>query len=258
MAPPILHSAVRARRARRGAALRASVVRTILYDMTVRRRRTRRSVAHGPRKPESERKDYLIQARVPRELDDVLKKEAKRRRLSVSHLIRNVLEDTYKLVDNVIVEVDNIVQDSVELSGRLRRDAREIARSMGQTRAQEGGETSEPARPATSARGQERAEAPATPPRAHERADASAAGTRGRGAAPAAAQDKLADSFDALTADIYAWNAVVLHRGVRCIRCERALERGATAHLGISQQPTATPRWLCGGCLERLSADADS
>ena len=48
---------------------------------------------------EERRKDRLIQTRVPRDLESTLKREARRRRLTVSHLIRNVLEDAFQLVD---------------------------------------------------------------------------------------------------------------------------------------------------------------
>ncbi len=72
-------------------------------------------------------KDRLIQTRVPESLESALKDEAKKRRLSVSHLIRNVLEDTFELVDGVVAEVGNIVQDSVGLAERVRSDASRIA-----------------------------------------------------------------------------------------------------------------------------------
>lgn len=189
--------------------------------MTVTRRRVRR---RGPRKPAEERKDFLIQARVPRELDDVLKQEARRRRLSVSHLIRNVLEDTYKLVDGVIDEVDSLVQDSVRLKSRIQRDAQKLARS---------------------ATGQ----VPETPPPAAEapQPGAAVAATPEVAVAVAGAAD-----FDARTADIYAWNAVVLNRAARCERCATPLARGDAAHLGLSEQPSARPRWLCPDCLGAL------
>jgi hypothetical protein len=73
------------------------------------------------------RKDRLIQTRVPRDLESTLKREAQRRRLTVSHLIRNILEDTFQLVDDVVANVDEIVSDSVELARRVRRDARRVA-----------------------------------------------------------------------------------------------------------------------------------
>jgi len=74
----------------------------------------------------SERKDRLIQTRVPEKLETTLKDEARRRRTTVSQMIRNVLEDTFDLVDGVVANVDQIVTDSVELAhkvGRLGQDA---------------------------------------------------------------------------------------------------------------------------------------
>ena len=76
---------------------------------------------------DSDRKDRLVQTRVPRGLESTLKREARRRRLTVSHLIRNILEDALQLVDDVVANVDEIVTDSVELARRVGRDARRVA-----------------------------------------------------------------------------------------------------------------------------------
>ena len=73
--------------------------------------------------PEDERKDRIIQARVPEDLEHTLKQAAEKRRMSVSHLIRNVLEDTFTLVDN-------IVADSSALVEQVSRDARRVAASV--------------------------------------------------------------------------------------------------------------------------------
>jgi hypothetical protein len=75
------------------------------------------------RERSSARKDRLIQTRVPRKLETTLRKEAERRRLSVSQLIRNVLEDAFELVDGVVADVDRIVTDSVALARNVRRGA---------------------------------------------------------------------------------------------------------------------------------------
>ena len=74
----------------------------------------------------SERKDRLIQTRVPEKLETTLKDEARRRRTTVSQMIRNVLEDTFDLVDGVVANVDQIVTDSVELAQQVGRGARKI------------------------------------------------------------------------------------------------------------------------------------
>lgn len=81
----------------------------------------------APRRAGRPRKDRLIQTRVARDLESTLKREAERRRLTVSHLIRNILEDTFQLVDDVVANVDEIVSDSVELARRVGRDARRVA-----------------------------------------------------------------------------------------------------------------------------------
>jgi len=64
---------------------------------------------------------------VPRDLEATLKSEARRRRVSVSHLIRNVLEDTFDLVDGVVADVDQLVSDSVNLARNVGENARKLA-----------------------------------------------------------------------------------------------------------------------------------
>jgi len=76
--------------------------------------------------PDRPRKDRLIQTRVPRDLETTLKEEARRRRLTVSHLIRSVLEDAFELVDGVVADVDDIVTDSSRLARNVRRNARRL------------------------------------------------------------------------------------------------------------------------------------
>src|SRR5512145_2569350 len=97
-------------------------------------REGRRSAPHSSGRT---RKDRLIQTRVARDLESTLKREAERRRLTVSHLIRNVLEDTFQLVDDVVANVDELVSDSVELARRVGHDARRVARAV---RGEEAGE----------------------------------------------------------------------------------------------------------------------
>jgi len=80
------------------------------------------------------RKDRLIQTRVPRDLESTLKAEARRRRLTVSHLIRSVLEDAFDLVDGVVADAEEIVHDSARLARNVSRNARRLA-SPGRPRA---------------------------------------------------------------------------------------------------------------------------
>jgi len=85
----------------------------------------------------NERKDRLIQARIPETLEVTLKDEARRRRTTVSQMIRTILEDTFQLVDDVVANVDMIVHDSVELAQRVGRDSLRRSRPDGDARASE-------------------------------------------------------------------------------------------------------------------------
>lgn len=159
------------------------------------------------------RKDRLIQTRVARDLESTLKREARRRRLTVSHLIRNVLEDTFQLVDDVVDGVDGIVAESVELARRVGRDARRMAGAVRDA-------VAEP---------QDLGEPEAAPPAHHP---------------PAANGDPLAH--------VYAWNGVVANREARCAQCGATIPRGGDAFVGLSDDPTQPRAWLCPSCREAI------
>ncbi|MDJ0786565.1 MAG: hypothetical protein QNK05_07125 [Myxococcota bacterium] len=78
----------------------------------------------------TERKDRLVQARVPETLETSLKNEARRRRTTVSQMIRDILEDTFQLVDGVVANVDQLVTDSARLAGRVADAAGETRRRL--------------------------------------------------------------------------------------------------------------------------------
>jgi hypothetical protein len=175
-----------------------------------------------------QRKDRLIQTRVPQNLESTLKDEARRRRLSVSHLIRNVLEDTFNLVDNVVTEVDRVVADSVGMAQTLKRDAQRLAATArGQTAHREStGESPSPA--------------PIEPP-----------------PAPAEPSDKPAEAASpapekAALTRVYGFQELVLNRAATCASCEVDIARGARAFLGMTDAPG--PRlWVCQDCVDRLA-----
>lgn len=189
-----------------------------------------------------QRKDRLIQTRVPQNLESTLKDEARKRRLSVSHLIRNVLEDTFNLVDNVVTEVDRVVADSVGMAQTLKRDAQRLA---------------------ATARGQT-AHRESSPPEANGSvppAAPSAAAPEGPGdlqAAPPASPSAPAEApvEDALRngplADVFGFQELVLNRSAQCAACGTALTRGMHAFLGMTDQPG--PRvWVCQSCVSAIS-----
>lgn len=92
---------------------------------------TKKRAARGRKPlPKAERKDRLIQTRVPSDLDDTLREAAREKRVTVSQLIRNVLEDTFHLVDDVVA-------GATQLGLRVKRDARRIAESAQGKRARD-------------------------------------------------------------------------------------------------------------------------
>ncbi len=183
-------------------------------------------------------KDRLIQTRVPESLESALKDEARKRRLSVSHLIRNVLEDTFHLVDNVVSEVDNIVHDSVGLARQVRRDAERIA--LGARAASERGPQARGAEADDEAKAAAPQPTAAAPVPVPEKAKTAATPAKARAAGAGALEQ------------VIAWNKVVLNTDALCASCGKALAKGSEAHLGLSQVPGPTPTWLCPQCLAEL------
>lgn len=53
-------------------------------------------------RPEAERKDHVLQTRVPPSLHNQLVDQARRLRVPVSNLVRNILEDSTRLVENIV------------------------------------------------------------------------------------------------------------------------------------------------------------
>jgi len=185
-----------------------------------------------------QRKDRLIQTRVPQNLESTLKDEARKRRLSVSHLIRNVLEDTFNLVDNVVTEVDRVVADSVGMAQTLKRDAQRLA---------------------ATARGQTAHRAAAAADESSD--DPPEAGGPGRPQSepeePATSEGEPPSNADPLPtkaalASVYGFQELLLNRPAQCASCGAAIARGARAFLGMTDVPG--PRlWVCQDCVDALS-----
>jgi hypothetical protein len=164
------------------------------------------------------RKDRLIQTRVARDLESTLKREARRRRLTVSHLIRNILEDTFQLVDDVVDSVDDIVADSVALARRVGHDARRMAGAV--------------------------REAVGVDPDDHEPFDHEP----GEADAPPPPAPVADDDLSY----VYAWNAVIANRAAACARCKAPIAQGGSAFVGLSDDATRPRAWLCPACREAL------
>lgn len=180
----------------------------------------------------SRRKDRLIQTRVRGVLESTLKEEARKRRLSVSHLIRNILEDSFQLVDNVVVEVDNIVSDSVGLANQIRRDAQKLASNARGLRGGVDAAGTHPDPDPTASQAPKPAAEAAPPPEPD-------------------AGDHGVQPTDTL-AHVYAWNPVVLNRSERCSSCAASLVKGTEGFVGLSDDPTKPRAWICPDCADKL------
>jgi hypothetical protein len=168
----------------------------------------------------SARKDRLVQTRVPRDLETRLKQEARQRRVSVSQFIRNVLEDTFSLVDGVLENVDDIVTESREFASQVRRDAARVAQ-----RARRVSTGTRPPQP----------EPEETPSPAESGAS--------QDSAPAPESD---------LSHVHAWNPVILNRAARCSGCGGRMGRGERGYLGLSEEADRPAVWLCPDCVEAL------
>jgi hypothetical protein len=195
-----------------------------------------------------QRKDRLIQTRVPQNLESTLKDEARKRRLSVSHLIRNVLEDTFNLVDNVVTEVDRVVADSVGVAQTLKRDAQRLAATArGETAHRTGADQD--------------ARAPSAPDlevrvtRSTAAAESDAPARQGPNAEPAQAAVVAApaDTLNAgALANVFGFQELVLNQSAQCAACSSPIARGEHAFLAMTDQPG--PRvWVCQNCVSALS-----
>ncbi len=93
-----------------------------------------------PSASDEERKDRVIQTRVPKDLESTLKEAAEQKRMTVSHLIRNVLEDTFNLVDGIVADSSALVEHVTRDAKRLAATARGETVGKPLTPARQGGE----------------------------------------------------------------------------------------------------------------------
>jgi len=64
----------------------------------------------GSRRQRRTRKDRVLQARIPEQLDDELRGRAEKLGLSVSTIVRNVLLNTFELVEGVVTDSTQIAR----------------------------------------------------------------------------------------------------------------------------------------------------
>lgn len=56
---------------------------------------------------------------------------------------------------------------------------------------------------------------------------------------------------------ILGWQQLILNLNALCQRCNAILPKGTTAYLGITNNPTSAPHFLCSQCIKELSHDTE-
>jgi len=167
------------------------------------------------------RKERVLHTRISDDLDEALQDAARRLRVPVSNLVRNVLEDVFDVVEAVTENVGEFVDDVVE-------EAQEIGRRW------EG----------RFGRGAVRRAREAYGPRAERREPAE---PERREAAPAAEAEHAQNEFP----DVAAWQPLIVNSAQDCAGCGRRILRGDAAYLAVGGSRPG-PTFLCEPCLDGL------
>lgn len=166
-----------------------------------------------------------MHTRISEDLDEALQDAARRLRVPVSNLVRNVLEDVFDVVEAVTENMGGFVEDVVEeaqsLGRRWEGRWRERTADARAKRVAVDREEERPRRPAPAA-------APAEPTPAAEPAHTSA-------------------EFP----DVAAWQPLVMNGAQSCAGCGREMRRGDAAYLAVGGVRPG-PTFLCEPCLDGL------
>lgn len=189
------------------------------------------------KKDSSRRKDRLIQTRVGERLEQAIKDEAKRRRLTVSHLLRNVLEECFHLVDEVVDNIDAIASDSMEFAKKVTTDAKRAAGLS--RRYQHYHRLDEPSLDDEAELKESRAETE------------NSSQMNDIQAAIEFESAGVENGIDRLN-HIYAWNKVILNQSALCSFCNSSIKKGEVGYVGLSDEPSRGRSWLCESCIEKL------
>ncbi len=166
-----------------------------------------------------------MHTRISDDLDEALQDAARRLRVPVSNLVRNVLEDVFDVVEAVTENVGEFVDDVVEEAQQLGRrwEGRWGKHPVRRAREEYGPRHAPPERPE-----------PAEPARPEP-------------AAPAPETTSARNEFP----DVAAWQPLVVNSAQDCAGCGRRILRGDAAYLAVGGTRPG-PTWLCEPCLDGL------
>jgi hypothetical protein len=171
-----------------------------------------------------QRKERVLHTRISEDLDEALQDAARRLRVPVSNLVRNVLEDVFDVVEAVTENVGGFVEDVVEEAQSLGR------RWEGRWRDRTADARAK--RVAEDRDERSRRPAPAAPPAEP---------------APAAHAAHASAEFP----DVAAWQPLVMNGAQSCAGCGREMRRGDAAYLAVGGTRPG-PTFLCEPCLDGL------
>jgi hypothetical protein len=173
-----------------------------------------------------QRKERVLHTRISEDLDEALQDAARRLRVPVSNLVRNVLEDVFDVVEAVSENVGGFVEDVVEEAQILGR------RWEGRWRER-----------TADARARRVAEDRDMPPRGPRPAAPAAPAESAQAAHPAHASAEFPD--------VAAWQPLVMNGAQSCAGCGREMRRGDAAYLAVGGARPG-PTFLCEPCLDGL------
>jgi hypothetical protein len=201
---------------------------------------------------ERARKERVLHTRISEQLAEDIRRVAEDLRVPVSNLVRNVLEETFSVVESVTDNLGTWLEDVATEVGkargsprhRQRRWARHWARERDGEEAPAGGrdETAwektwdepSPASPETRTQG--------GPPTGGGEGETPAERATASGAAPA-----VVDRPD--FSQVLGWQPLVLNRPQSCADCGRLLVRGDRAYLGLTHVGVSG-LVLCRACMD--------
>jgi hypothetical protein len=169
------------------------------------------------------RKERVLHTRISDDLDEALQDAARRLRVPVSNLVRNVLEDVFDVVEAVTENVGEFVDDVVEEAQGIGRRWEGRWKKYATPR----GAREERAEREPSERSERPAPAPEPPP----------------------AQSHTARSD---FPDVAAWQPLVVNTAQDCAGCGRRILRGDAAYLAVGGTRLGAT-WLCETCLDGMS-----
>jgi hypothetical protein len=158
-----------------------------------------------------DRKERVLHTRISEGLAEDIRKAAEELRVPVSNLVRNVLEDAFSVAEVVTGNVGDLIDEVVEEADRARETLAQRLRRY----ADDTGEREPRERPSRPGPGRSRAEE--EPPEVPE------------------------------FPGVLGWQPLILNARQDCAACERGLERGDRAFVGLTETGLSSS-YLCRRC----------